>query len=62
MRTSRTIFTTMQWATIVGGLVVAGISVTAWAFQTFEQKSDLIDILMQIDNRLSRIENVIIKK
>lgn len=51
------IFTNGQWATIIGGLVMAAVSVTAFAFTTFEQKSDLRDWLSGIDRRLDRIEN-----
>lgn len=51
------LFTSWQWATIVGGLVVAGVSVTAWSFQTFIPRVEFIDTMTAIDQRLQRIEN-----
>jgi hypothetical protein len=55
----RPLFTTMQWLTIVGGIIVTIMSWTAFAFTTFEQKSDLRDVLSEINNRLGRIESAV---
>lgn len=60
------LFSTWQWLTIIGGLVMTTASWTAYAFATFEQKVDLHDILSSIrdaqletNNRLRSIESAV---
>lgn len=50
------LFTTWQWVTIVGGLVVAGISVTTFAFSNFVSRSDFDYLRDHLDKRFDRIE------
>lgn len=52
----RTLFTTWQWATMIGGLVAAATTVTAWALGTFQAKTDFQRFEDHLDKRLDRIE------
>lgn len=54
---ARPLFTSSQWVAIIGGLVVAGVSVTAFAFGTFVQKIDFESRLTQFEKAQERIEN-----
>jgi hypothetical protein len=55
-RPLRPLFSAWQWLTIVGGLVVAGVSVTAFAFSTFETKTDFVEIVSDMRQTMIRIE------
>ena len=50
------LFSTWQWMTIIGSVVTVGAAVTAFAFNTFEAKSDFGQYFGLINQRLDRIE------
>lgn len=53
----RPTLSTWQWITMVGGLVVACVSVTAFAFSTFETKTDFVETITDMRQTLLRIES-----
>lgn len=56
------VFTTWQWVTIVGGLVVAGVSATSFAFNTFETKEEISRVYQTLDRIENKIDLIIEKR
>lgn len=53
---AKPLFSTWQWLTVVGIVVTTGAAVTAFAFNTFETKSNFEQYLSLIIQRLDRME------
>lgn len=53
------LFSTWQWLSILGGLVMTSMGLCAFAFTTFQTEKDADKIDASIERRLDRIENKI---
>lgn len=53
------LFSTWQWITLISGLCVTGVSLTAFAFNTFELKTNFEKLVDRLDQRFDRLEQKI---